>query len=218
MRALGLLPEKESLEILFLGAHSDDIEIGCGGTVLELLATRPDCRVTWVVFSGRGSREEEARRSAEIFLADAGARDIRVMTFRDGFFPWHGEEVKNCFEALKAEVSPDLIFSHHREDRHQDHRLVAELTWNTFRDHVVLEYEVPKYDGELGQPNIFVSLSPETVERKIQLLYKCFPSQAERSWFDESAFLALLRLRGVESAVPDGHAEGFHLRKGVLVM
>jgi LmbE family N-acetylglucosaminyl deacetylase len=204
------------LRVLALGAHADDIEIGCGGTVLRLLAEHPDLEVDWVVLSGDGERAAEAAESAAAFLQGAAAARIAVERFRDGFFPYTGAEVKEYFEGLKSRVSPDLVLTHRLEDRHQDHRLVAELTWNTFRDHLILEYEIPKYEGDLGQPNLFVPLERAHCERKVELLRKHFPSQAGRDWFADQTFWSLLRLRGLESRAPSTFAEAFHARKLVL--
>jgi LmbE family N-acetylglucosaminyl deacetylase len=202
-----------ALEVLTIGAHADDIEIGCGGTLLYLAAGGFPLHVTWVVLSAAGVREQEAVGSAAAFLKDVGQTTIVLKAFRDGFLPWVGAEVKEVFEGLKGEVAPDLVLIPRREDAHQDHRLVAELTWNTFRDHLVLEYEIPKYDGDLGSPNLFVPLPIGVCERKVELLLDGFPSQHDRSWFTPDTFWALLRLRGVESNAPSGFAEAFHCRK-----
>jgi LmbE family N-acetylglucosaminyl deacetylase len=204
------------LRLLALGAHSDDIEIGCGGTLLSLLDRYPGSVVHWVVFSASGSREDEARRSAEDFLRAAGASDVRVRTFRDGFLSLEGIAVKEYFETLKAEITPDVVFTHRLEDRHQDHRYLAELTWNTFRNHLVLEYEIPKYEGDLGHPNVFVPLEPEIVTRKIRLLMEHFGTQRSKRWFTEDLFAGLMRLRGIEAGLPVGSAEGFYVRKLLL--
>jgi LmbE family N-acetylglucosaminyl deacetylase len=200
-------------QVLFLGAHADDIEIGCGGTVLRLVSMYPDAEFHWVVFSAAGIRKEEAESSAGQFLRDAGSKKITVRSFRDGFFPYVGAGIKELFEDLKKRVEPDIIFTHHGRDLHQDHRLLSELTWNTFRDHMILEYEIPKYDGGLGSPNFFVQLTHEERRRKIDLLLAEFPSQATKKWFDEATFDALLRLRGVESSAPSGYSEGYYCRK-----
>ncbi len=202
--------------ILCLGAHADDIEVGCGGTLLRLLATHERLAVHWVVFSAAGERATEARRSAELFLADGGERRIVVKQFRDTFFPYNGGEIKAFVNELAREVSPDLIFTHRREDLHQDHRLVSELTWNAFRDHLILEYEIPKYDGDLGQQNIYAALSEEIAARKIDIIMNEFPSQRSHAWFSADTFWATLRLRGVECNAPDRFAEGFHGRKLML--
>jgi len=211
MIALGL-PPRAPLTVLCLGAHADDIEIGCGGTLL-LLAGRPRVTVHWVVFSGAGVREREARRSAARVLRGARARHVRVERFRDGFFPYDGAAVKEVFEDLKASVNPDVVFTHAGHDAHQDHRLVSELTWNTFRDHYILEYEVAKYDGDLGRPNVFVPLPAAVRRRKLRLLLSGFPSQRRKRWFTAATFDGLMRLRGVECAAPEGYAEAFYGRK-----
>jgi LmbE family N-acetylglucosaminyl deacetylase len=201
------------LRVLVLGAHPDDIEIGCGGTILEWCASGRIAAVRWVVLSGSEPRAREARDAASAFLDGVAAPEIEVRSFRDGYFPYDGARIKDAFEDLKRDVDPDVIFAPRREDLHQDHRLVAELAWNTFRDHVILEYEIPKYDADLGAPNVFVDLPEETCLRKVDLLLRCFPSQAGRSWFTADTFRAILRLRGVESNAPGGNAEGFTARK-----
>ncbi len=183
--------------MLCLGAHSDDLEIGCGGTVLELLDRKQPVHVTWVVLSGIGSREDEARSSAERFLAKAKKSDIRIEKFRDGYFPTQLREVKDYFETLKRQLTtpPDIVFTHVRNDLHRDHRTVAELTWNTFRDHLILEYEIPKYDGGLGSPNAFVPISRANSRRKVKLLMRGFATQRSKRWFTEDTFDAMLRIR-----------------------
>jgi len=217
MLALGLdLPARAPLSVLCLGAHPDDIEIGCGGTILRLLAERPRVTVHWVVMCPAGPRAQEARRGARQFLRAAAASHLRIERFRDGYLPWQGAAVKDVFEQLKGEVSPDLIFTHGRRDDHQDHRLLAELTWNTFRDHCILEYEIPKYDGDLGQPNVFVPLPATIRRRKLRLLMSSFPSQRSKRWFSEATFEGLMRLRGIECGAPEGYAEAFHGRKVML--
>ena len=208
--------EQTSLEVLALGAHADDIEIGCGGTILRLADALQNCEINWVVLGADGERAEEARRSGEAFLERAGGRRLIIEGFKDGFFPYSGSGVKDFFEWLKGEVAPDLILTHHRMDLHQDHRLVSELTWNTFRDHLILEYEIPKYDGDLGSPNVFVHLSASIVQLKIEKIRAHFASQAERRWFTDDVFLSTLRLRGMESNSPSTYAEGFYGRKLVL--
>ena len=202
--------------VLAIGCHADDIEIGCGGTLLRLAATYPQAEVLWVVLSADGARAEEARRSAEEFTAGFSSAKVLFGGFRDSFLPYAGGEVKEFFETLKDKIAPDVIFTHQRGDLHQDHRLACELTWNTFRNHLVLEYEVPKYDGDLGAPNVFVHLDGSIVRRKIELLLGHFGSQADRRWFTEDLFRALLRLRGMESNSPSGDAEAFYSRKLVL--
>ncbi len=201
-----------SRTVLCLGAHADDIEIGCGGTLLQLSAAEHiECH--WVVLSADGERREEARASAAKFLEHCTRADVRVESFRESYFPHVGAEVKDYVEALAAELDPDIVFTHARDDLHQDHRLVSELTWNAFRDHLVLEYEIPKYDGDLGRPNVFVPIEDAVCARKIELLAACYPSQAARHWFDDETFRAVLRLRGVEARSPTGYAEAFHGRK-----
>ena len=202
-----------ALKILCLGAHCDDIEIGCGGTVLRLLADRPGSSVTWAALASTPQREQEARACATDFLAGAFAKEIVIKAFKDGYLPFQGSEVKDFFEQLKGMVKPDLILTHHRQDRHQDHRMVAEMTWNTFRNHLVLEYEIPKYEGDLGLPNLFVPLTEATARRKIALLMQHFPSQAGKGWFRSENFEAVMRLRGLESNAPEGFAEAFHAPK-----
>ena len=201
------------LTVLCLGAHADDIEIGCGGTLLEILAAHRRVELQWVVFAAEGERAREARRSASRLLRSAARAHVQIESFRDGFLPFDGMRVKEVFEALKAGPPPDLIFTHYRDDRHQDHRLVSDLTWNTFRDHMVLEYEVPKYDGDLGQPNVFVPLGERARRAKLRLLMSAFPSQAGKRWFTATTFDGLMRLRGVECASASGYAEAFHGRK-----
>lgn len=203
------------LTVLLLGAHPDDIEIGCAGTLLTLLDLIPEVHVHWVVLTGDATRAAEAKRSAGRLLRRARSRDVRLHSFRDGYLPHEGAAVKDVFEKMKG-LDPDLIFTHFRHDLHQDHRLVCELTWNTFRAHTILEYEVPKYDGDLGQPNVFVPLSGRVRRRKLEVLMSAFPSQAGKPWYTESTFEGLMRLRGIECAAPDGYAEAFHGRKLVL--
>jgi LmbE family N-acetylglucosaminyl deacetylase len=199
--------------ILFLGAHCDDIEIGCGGTILRLREAMPEAEIRWLILSSNDVRHREAMESADRFLGERGRDSIRIESFRDGYLPYSGAQVKDVFEDVKREVSPDLIFTHHRHDLHQDHRLVNELTWNTWRNHMILEYEIPKYDGDLGQPNVFVAISPEQVERKIKTVLEVFGSQASKDWFDADTLSAILRLRGVESNAPERYAEAFYARK-----
>jgi LmbE family N-acetylglucosaminyl deacetylase len=202
--------------VLCLGAHCDDLEIGCGGTLAELGRRFPDARFQWVVLSADDVREPETRRAAARLLGPDAALDVEVARFRGSYFPYDGGGIKDYFESLKARVEPDLILTHRLEDRHQDHRVVAELTWNTFRRHTIVEYEIPKYEGDLGQPNLYVPLAAETVELKLKTLTECFPSQRERGWFSEDLFRGHLRLRGIECNAPSGFAEAFHARKLVL--
>jgi LmbE family N-acetylglucosaminyl deacetylase len=214
LRPLDLLgPRRTPAHILCLGAHSDDLEIGCAGTLLRLLEADPKPAVTWVVFSGDVARAAETRRAARALLGAASALTVETHEFRDGFFQHQGAAVKETFEALKARLSPDLVFTHHRHDLHQDHRYLCELTWNTFRNHLVLEYEIPKFDGDLGAPNVFVPLSEDQVRAKVDTLLTCFPSQSGKRWFTEDLFRSLLRIRGMECNSPTGYAEAFHGRK-----
>ena len=203
-------------QVLCLGAHSDDIEIGCGGTILKLIDQYPNLQILWVVLSATAERAGEAVNSANCFLGAAKNKQIHVKEFRDGFFPYVGADIKTYFEELKAMTSPLLVFTHARHDLHQDHRLVSELTWNTFRDHLILEYEIPKYDGDLGQPNLYVSLSRAICAQKVSYLAEHFKTQASKDWFSDNTFLALMRLRGVESRAPHQYAEAFYCRKLVL--
>jgi LmbE family N-acetylglucosaminyl deacetylase len=203
--------------VLVIGCHADDIEIGCGGTLLALAERRPDMEVTWLVLSANGARGEEAHASAAAFLSDLEKQPrILLETFRDGFFPYLGGAVKDRFEALKDEVSPELVFTHVGVDLHQDHRLVSELTWNTFRNHLILEYEIPKYDADLAAPNVYVPLAPDVLQRKVDLLLEHFPSQRGKHWFTEDLFRSLARVRGMEANSPTLFAEGFRCRKLVL--
>jgi LmbE family N-acetylglucosaminyl deacetylase len=204
------------LKLLCLGAHADDIEIGCGGTVLRLAVEVPDLIVRWIVFSGAGLREAEARNSAAAFLENVSEKQIEVLGFRDGYFPFQGADIKDCFEALKRAFDPSLILTHWQGDAHQDHRLLAEFTHNTFRDHLVLEYEIPKYDGDLGNPAFFVLLSQAQLRRKVEIIARHFPSQRGRSWFSDETFRAIARLRGIGCNAPEGLAEAFYARKIVF--
>ena len=216
MLRLGLPAASEGapLRVLALGCHADDIEIGCGGTLLALKARR-DLVVRWVVFSTTGERRDEARASAEELLEGVADPEIVLHDFRDGFLPYHGAAVKERFEDLK-DFAPDLVFTHQRHDLHQDHRLLCELTWNTFRDHLVLEYEIPKYDGDLGAPNVFVPLEADVCRRKVEILMRHFSSQRSKRWFTEDLFYGLMRLRGMESGSTTPHAEAFFGRKLVF--
>jgi LmbE family N-acetylglucosaminyl deacetylase len=208
--------ERKNPSILCLGAHCDDIEIGCGGTILRLLTNFRGCHVDWFVFGSSPARRREALEGARLFLKNAAKKRVVVRSYRDAFFPYEGARIKQEFERLKRTVEPDLIFTHCRGDLHQDHRVINELTWNTFRDHPILEYEIPKYDGDLGSPNVFVPLS-ETLRRdKIGYLQEAYSSQRSKDWFTESTFQGLMRLRGVESRSATGFAEGFYARKIVL--
>jgi LmbE family N-acetylglucosaminyl deacetylase len=205
-----------SYRILCIGSHCDDIEIGCGGTILRLLEEDSNATVSWVVLSSTVNRAEEAQRSATAFLQKAGCKEIVIKDFKDGFLPYQGAEVKSCFEELKQRVAPDLIFTHYRHDLHQDHRLVSELTWNTWRNHLILEYEIPKYDGDFGNPNFFVELDDSLCRDKVSHIVNSFPSQRQKHWFSEEVFRAVLRLRGVECRSETGYAEAFYSRKLLL--
>lgn len=216
---LGLsLKKSEPLRLLCLGAHCDDIEIGCGGTILKLASGFLKLEVYWVVFSSDERRKQEALKSAESFLCDIVTKKIAIHRLRDGFFPYIGVDLKERFEQLKSEISPDLILTHYRNDLHQDHRLVSELTWNTFRNHLILEYEIPKYDGDFGSPNVFVSLDESTCRRKIDAILDAFQSQRDKHWFSRDLFSAILRLRGMEANACSGYAEAFYCRKAVIGM
>jgi len=212
---LELTPAEKSdgspLSLVVLGAHADDIEIGCGGTILRFAEAGIPLHVTWVVLSAAGERADEARASAAAFLAGVPS-DVRIGAFRDAFFP-HDPGVKEFVEALKHDIEPDLVLTHTRGDLHQDHRIVCELAWNTFRDHLVLEYEIPKYDGDLGAPNAFVPIEERLVRRKAELLLAHFSTQRSKHWFTEDVFTSLARLRGLECRSPTGFAEAFHARK-----
>jgi LmbE family N-acetylglucosaminyl deacetylase len=203
-------------KVLCLGAHSDDIEIGCGGTVLRLLDTHRQLEFYWVVFSSGPRRKDESKKSASLFLKRAARKTVMVKDFRTSFFPFVGAEIKQFFEELKASVSPDVIFTHYRDDRHQDHRVISDLTWNTFRNHLILEYEIPKYDGDLGSPNCFVPLGASTCQRKVGYVLSVFRTQRERHWFTKEVFLGLMRLRGMEANSGSRYAEAFYSRKLLL--
>jgi LmbE family N-acetylglucosaminyl deacetylase len=203
------------LNILCLGAHSDDIEIGCGGAILRLAGQYPNAVFHWVVFSAIGVRAAEAQRAAELFVGKTALKGPLLKEYKDGFMPFMGGEVKATFEELKA-TSPDLILTHNRHDAHQDHRLLAELAWNTFRNHLILEFEIPKYDGDLGQPNLFVPLETELCEKKVRYILEAFQSQHGKRWFREDTFFSLMRLRGMECNAPSGYAEAFYCHKLTL--
>ena len=202
--------------VLAIGCHADDIEIGCGGTLLTLVRSNPDLEVDWVVLAAPGERGAEARASAAAFLNGVANLRVEVHEFRDGFLPYVGAEVKDVFEKLKDRVDPQAVFTHAGYDFHQDHRLACELTWNTFRSHLILEYEIPKVDGDLGRPNMFMPLTAAIVEEKLALVEQHFTSQSSKHWFDRETFLGLMRLRGMESVAPERFAEAFTCRKAVL--
>jgi LmbE family N-acetylglucosaminyl deacetylase len=207
---------REALKVLCLGSHSDDIEIGCGGTILHLIEQYPKCVFHWAVFSAIGVRKTEAQRGVELFVGSKRLEHTLFKEFPDTFMPYVGSDVKNVFEELKQAVSPDLVFTHSGKDAHQDHRLISELTWNAFRDHFILEYEIPKYDGDLGQPSVFVPLESDACKKKVRYIMDAFQSQQTKGWFEENTFLSLMRLRGMECNAPSGYAEAFYCRKLVL--
>lgn len=216
---LGLSPNFDagkSPDILCLGAHSDDIEIGALATVLHLAKAYPSARVTWAVFSASGERSDEARSSAEYCTQGFSESNIRLFEFPDGHFPQELTAIKAAFEELKTVCSPDLVLTHYREDRHQDHRTISDVTWQTFRDHLVLEYEIPKYDGDFGIPNFFVPASQEFCKQKLEILDRFFGSQRSKGWFNEDLFMAVMRLRGMECRSPTDYAEAFYVRKAVF--
>src|SRR5258706_1558486 len=198
---------------LFLGAHCDDIEIGCGGTIQRVVAANPNIRIHWVTLSSNSTREKEARHAAGMLLKGAVNADVRIESFKESFFPYSGADIKAYFERLKREVEPDVVFTHYRQDLHQDHRVVNELTWNTYRNHQVLEYEIPKFDGDLGVPNGFSPLTRAQLDLKTKVILECFESQRAKSWFTPSTFEAIARLRGIECNAPEGFAEAFYVRK-----
>jgi LmbE family N-acetylglucosaminyl deacetylase len=202
--------------ILFLGAHCDDVEIGCGATVLRLVEDYPDADFQWVIFSSDEKRAAETRRAAAVLLAGAKRSKVTIKTFRNAFFPYIGIELKEYFEELKRSVNPDVVFTHHRNDRHQDHRTLSDLTWNSFRSHLIVEYEIPKYDGDLGQPNLYVPVTAAMMERKIETLMDCYGTQANHQWFTPDTFSGLMRIRGIECDSPTGYAEAFHARKMIV--
>jgi LmbE family N-acetylglucosaminyl deacetylase len=218
MIQLSIGHSKEILRVLCLGAHSDDIEIGCGGAILRLLEQRDNIEVVWIVFSASGARKAEAQKSAKQFLHLATRSKVVVKNFRESFFPFKGESIKAFFEALKERFVPDVIFTHYRHDLHQDHRIISDFTWNTWRDHLILEYEILKYDGDLGVPNAFVPLSEAIVRQKVRCLMDVFKTQRRKQWFSEDTFLSLARIRGIECNSPDRYAEAFYCRKSTIVL
>ena len=207
-------PAGNRMRVLCLGAHCDDIEIGCGGTILRLVEENPGIEILWKVFSSNKVRKKEAEKSAVLFTGKKTKIKCIIGDYRDGFFPYLGYQIKEDFEALKTKFSPDLVITHHRDDLHQDHRLISELTWNTFRDHLILEYEVPKYDGGLGTPNLYVPIDDKVCSKKLNLILGAFESQKQKSWFTEDSFRSILRLRGIESN--SLYAEAFYCRKFIL--
>jgi LmbE family N-acetylglucosaminyl deacetylase len=207
---------RRPFRILCVGAHCDDIDIGCGATLLKLLARGRPSEVTWVVFGSTPERARELRASARRFLRRAHRWEVVTYEFRDSYFPAEYQRVKESFELLKRLPAPDVIFTHRRDDLHQDHRLISELTWNAFRNHLVLEYEVPKYDGDLTTPNAYVAVSEALVKQKVQILMGCYRTQIAKSWFTPDTFKGIMRLRGIEAGSGSGWAEGFHARKFLI--
>lgn len=205
--------KNQKLTVLCLGAHSDDIEIGCGGTILKMIQDYPHIQFYWFVFGANKVRAEEAKKSAEYCLKNVNKKEIIIHNFKDGFFPYCGKDIKELFEAKIKKISPDIIFTHQRNDLHQDHRLISELTWNTFRDHLILEYEIPKYDGDMGAPNLFVRIDDKIVQKKISILLKYFNTQHKKHWFTEDLLTAIMRIRGMESGTDVKYAEAFYCRK-----
>ncbi len=216
MHKIQLFADNQQPKILCLGAHADDIEIGCGGTILKLAHDYPKAQFRWVVFSAEGKRAEEARSSFELFLAGLTPKILDIHAFKDSYFPYIGGSIKDCFVELKKEISPDLIFTHYSNDAHQDHRLIAELTWNAFRDSLIFEYEIPKYDADLAIPNLYVHLDENIVQRKVSNLCEVFRSQHAKEWFGEETFRSIMRIRGLESNSQSRYAEAFHCRKVVV--
>lgn len=207
---------EEKLSILCLGAHPDDIEIGCGGTLLRLQDEFPELHFHWVIFSGDKKRRDEALQSAKAFLRKSKTKRVDIQEFRESYFPYVGDKVKDYFEALKSQISPDIIFTHFKNDAHQDHRVISDLSWNTFRDNLILEYEIPKYDGDLGTPNLYVSLDESVVKKKLGYICSNYETQYKRQWFDAETFRAILKIRGIESNSKTKYAEAFYCRKIVF--
>ena len=204
----------ESLNLLFFGAHSDDIEIGCGGTLLKLIKSYNIEKIKWIVFSANKIRKNEGKLSAAKFTDDVNRKEIIINNFRDGFFPFEGNLIKEYFESIKNDFSPDIIFTHYRKDLHQDHRIISDLTYNTYRNHFIIEYEIPKYDGDFGNPNVYFELEKDICNKKIGIITESFISQANKHWFSNDAFLSILRLRGIECGTK--YAEAFYCHKMML--
>jgi len=213
LHKFSFLNEDQEPKILCLGAHPDDIELGCGGTILRILENAPDAEFYWIVFSGNQKRREEAFQSAELFLKPIKSKKICVEEFRESYFPFIGAQIKDFFEILKEEFSPDIVFTHFLGDAHQDHSLISKLTWNTFRNHCILEYEIPKFDGDLATPNLYVNLDESYVGKKIDYIFEKFATQREKPWFSKETFRSILRIRGIESNSPTNYSEAFHCRK-----
>ena len=210
------IPFGKVRRILCLGAHSDDIEIGVGGTLLKLAQQSPDLDIWWIVFSAPGQRAEEARQSADEFLSGVARREVKIGSFRESYFPSEWPSIKDWYEQISLKFDPEIVFTHCRDDRHQDHRVLSDLAWNTFRNHLILEYEILKYDGDLGQPNLFIPLSEKLANRKVDLLLKHFQTQSTKHWFTRDTFDAMHRIRGIECASATGRAEAFYCRKLVF--
>lgn len=216
MKAIQLARPGDRLSVLCLGAHSDDIEIGAGGTLLNWIAAGVRLDIVWCVLSASSTRSSEAQASAGAFAVGAESMRVELAQFRDSHFPYQGAGVKAWFEALKSKVSPDVVLTHRWDDAHQDHREVCKLTWNTFRNHLILEYEIPKWDGDLGRPNFYVPLDRASLDRKIELLLEHFGTQRSKDWFDAETFRGLARLRGMECRAPSGYAEAYFAKKVLL--
>jgi len=216
MKPLRLLQPGERLSVLCLGAHSDDIEIGAGATILSWIDAGVELHVHWCVVSANGPRRSEAEQSAKAFLEGAATSEIELGHAKDGYFPYEGAGIKDWIEGLKSRVAPDVIFTHRRDDAHQDHRELCLLTWNAFRDHLILEYEIPKWDGDIGQPNLYMPVTAAALDKKIALLDRHFGSQRSKDWFDAETFRGLARLRGMEARAPERLAEAFVMRKACL--
>lgn len=216
MNKISLFVDNQKPKILCLGAHADDIEIGCGGTILRITKEYPKAQFYWVVFSAEGQRTNEAHKSAESFLSNTTTKTIDIQTFRDSYFPFIGAKIKDHFNILKNNFDPDIIFTHLTKDAHQDHRLIGELTWNAFRNHLILEYEIAKYDADLVIPNMYVHLNENFVQKKISNICTLFKSQSDKDWFGEESFRSLMRLRGLESNSPSKYSEAFYFRKAVV--
>ena len=216
MIKLNLFSENRSLKVLCLGAHSDDIEIGCGGTILRLVKEAPEAHFYWLVLSGNKDRAQEARESATSFLLPIKKKTVDVQDFRESYFPFIGAEIKDYFEKIKNNFVPDIVFTHSVNDAHQDHQLASKLTWNTFRNHFILEYEIPKYEGDLVTPNLYTHISATDVEKKIDLICNLFKTQKEKTWFSKETFRSIMKIRGIECNSPSGYAEAFHCKKVIV--
>ncbi len=206
-------PDGRPLSVLVVGAHPDDIEIGAGGTLLNLSDSQPGLRVHYVVLTGTPQRQEEARAAAESFLSGADLT-VDLHALPEGRLPAVWADVKDVLEDVARTCAPDLILAPSSHDAHQDHRTIGEIIPTVFRDGLSLSYEIPKWDGDFGRPSLYVALSSQTARRKVELLHKCYPSQSARDWWDDEVFLGLARLRGMECRA--GYAEGFTCSKATL--